>query len=807
MLNQIKWWLIIIVATIMIISLIPLNISVSVNEKLNRVEVEKIAENFLQTSGYSINDYHLTVTRNQANSILSYLNSQMEQKEFKELVNSDLIPNIRWQVNFERNIPKDQPQTQYRVWISPRGNVLGYDRSLPDTLTIISLGEDEASRLAQIFLTDRIETPLNNFILRKSQQFKRANRTDYTFIWEKSAEFAEGENIIQVFVQGNQIGGYEYLFYLPESIQQKLSEETTKVTFLFLVQFIGLIMIFLFSLILFLKKYHEGEISVTLGRNLFLIVFFIGLLRSINEFPVVGSTVMIGNMSTFNVRLIMFIYEVFIKNVFIGVLLLTSWTVGEAYARSHWPQKMNSIDSLLNNKFFTVSTGQALLRGGAIGFGTAMVYLGLSAFLTGKGKDIVELTMPFSGTFQYLIPVISMVIVSVMIGLICEVVFRFFIINIVYMRWPKKWLAIIISAFLWPIGYTIFSDYLLFSSIPLNFLLAFLLGLVFSWLYFKYDLLTLIAATASANLIFYVMPLLATDNNWHEVSLYILIILLTVPVLQIILSSIKRDEFKYSYEGLPKHIRRISERERMQKELEIARNVQMGLLPKSNPVLRGFDISGTCLPAKEVGGDYFDFVTLSPTKLGIAIGDVSGKGVPAAIYMTLTKGILQSHADETISPRLVLNKVNKLLYRNIEKNSFVSMFYAVLDTEQKKITFARAGHNPGIMINQKDGRNQELNTDGIALGLEEGAVFNRTLKEQTVMLAAGDTLVFYTDGFTEAMNQQKEEFGEERFIKLIAENRHLGAQKLIEWMFSNTRNFVKDMPQHDDMTIVVVKVL
>jgi sigma-B regulation protein RsbU (phosphoserine phosphatase) len=269
----------------------------------------------------------------------------------------------------------------------------------------------------------------------------------------------------------------------------------------------------------------------------------------------------------------------------------------------------------------------------------------------------------------------------------------------------------------------------------------------------------------------------------------------------------RKDEFQYSYEGLPKHIRRISERERMQKELEIARNVQVGLLPKKSPKIKGFDISGRCLPAKEVGGDYFDFVSLGPQKLGIAIGDVSGKGVPAAIYMTLTKGILQSHADETVSPRLVLNKVNKLLYRNIEKNSFVSMFYAVLDISERTLSFARAGHNPGIMINQKDGSNQELNTDGIALGLEEGTVFNQMLQEQSIDLASGDTLVFYTDGFTEAMNQIPEEFGEERFVELISSNRNLSAQGLIDILVKSVNDFSEDAPQHDDMTVVVIKIV
>jgi sigma-B regulation protein RsbU (phosphoserine phosphatase) len=333
------------------------------------------------------------------------------------------------------------------------------------------------------------------------------------------------------------------------------------------------------------------------------------------------------------------------------------------------------------------------------------------------------------------------------------------------------------------------------------------MGIIFSWLYFKYDLLTLIAATASANLIFYALPLFSSSASWHRFNLYILFILLLIPAVQIVISFIRKDSFKYSFEGLPKHIRRISERERMKKELEIARNVQIGLLPKKNPTINGFDIGGICLPAKEVGGDYFDFVTLGPQKLGIAIGDVSGKGVPAAIYMTLTKGILQSHADETVSPRLVLNKVNKLLYRNIEKNSFVSMFYAVLDGAEKTLTFARAGHNPGIMISQKDGSNQDLNTDGIALGLEEGIVFNQMLKEQTIKLSSGDTLVFYTDGFTEAMNLVQEEYGEERFVNLISSNRTLSAQDLIKILVKSINDFSREAPQHDDMTVVVIKII
>jgi hypothetical protein len=804
--NNIKWWLLIVVVTIIIVYLIPQNINVSVDETLDRTEVEAIANDFITSSGYSLHDYHATVSRDEANFLLVYLNSRLEPEKFKELVNSDMVPNIRWQVQYFQNIPKDQPQNKYHVWISPRGKIVGYRRDLPDTLTIESLSENEAAEKARLFLVNRAKISLDNFYLSKSDQSKEKNRTDYTFFWEKNGDFVEGKFEIRIFVQGNEIGGYNYLFQMPESLQQTWSEEATRGTFLVLLQFIGLVLLFIFALILFLKKYHEGEVSTSLGRNLFLIIFVLGLIRSINEFPVTGMTVSIGNMSTFNVQLIMFLYEVLLKNVFFGILLLAAWAVGEAYARSLWPEKMNSIDSVLNKKFFTENTGISLLRGGAIGFTTAMSYLVISHLLMGKDKDIVQISLPFGDAYQYFVPVISMVLISLMFAILSEVVFRFFIINVVFQKWQKKWMAISISAVLWPVGYVLFADYPIYSSHILNMALALTMGIIFGWLYFKYDLLTLIAASASANLIFHALPLFASSSSWHQVSLYILIILLLIPALQIIVSFIRKDEFQYNYQGLPKHIRRISERERMQKELEIARNVQIGLLPKTNPEIKGFDIGGTCLPAKEVGGDYFDFVTLGPKKLGIAIGDVSGKGVPAAIYMTLTKGILQSHADETISPRLVLNKVNKLLYRNMEKNSFVSMFYAVLDINDKTLTFARAGHNPGILINQKDGSSQELNTDGIALGLEEGTIFNEMLHEQTIDLASGDTLVFYTDGFTEAMNPLQEEYGEDRFIKLIAANRTMPAQGLIDILVKSVKVFSEDAPQHDDMTVVVIKI-
>jgi len=807
MFDKLKWWIVIILCLVAIRYLAPDNIAFSVIEKLDKYEVQELASGFLDKSGFNISEYNSRVTRSINQLNIGYIENTIGKKKTREIIANDEIPNNRWQVDFFKNIPRDQPQTRFNVWVSPNAKILGFRRFLPDTMTITSITEEEARILAESYLSNKTYINLEEFNLQNSFATNRVNRSDYRFTWEKPADFTEGKYELNVTVQGNQIGRYEYLFNLPEEVQTQMSNEFTSGTFFFLIQFLFLLAIFIYALVMFLKKYHDGEIWMRMGVLLFIIYFVLGLIQNINELPITGSGTSIGSMSIINMQIIMFFVGVLLKNVFLGTLLLTSWAVGESYARRLWPEKMIAIDSLLNKKLFTLKTGQSMLHGGAFGFVVAVIYLALFNLLTGKGSDLVQISLGFNDVYPYYIPVISVILNVILFSLLFEIVFRFFIINIAYQRWHKKWLAIGISAIISVVGYSLFSAYPDISSYPLNILFSFTCGLFFGWLYFRYDLLTVIAAQATANLVFYALPLFATTADWHVVSGNVLILLALIPIGQIIYSYYKKQSFELSNFGVPGHIKRISERERMQKELEIARNVQVGLLPKTSPKVTGFDISGTCLPAKEVGGDYFDFVKLGPSKLGIAVGDVSGKGVPAAIYMTLTKGILQSHAEENISPKLVLNKVNKLLYRTIEKNSFVSMFYAILDTDTRKLTYARAGHNPGIVVSQSDGDSTLLTSEGIALGLEEGTVFDKTLQENTIDVKSGDTLVFYTDGIVEAMNEQLDEFGEDQFLDIISENRNLTSSQMIDLIVKKVKEFASNYPQNDDITIVVIKVI
>ncbi|MCG6913530.1 SpoIIE family protein phosphatase [bacterium BMS3Abin03] len=250
------------------------------------------------------------------------------------------------------------------------------------------------------------------------------------------------------------------------------------------------------------------------------------------------------------------------------------------------------------------------------------------------------------------------------------------------------------------------------------------------------------------------------------------------------------------------------ERERLHNELEIARDVQFKMLPKENPTIPGYLISSMCIPALEVGGDYFDFIKINESKIGIVIADVAGKGLPAAIYMTLTKGAFQSYAALSNSPKEVLTKLNSLIYDTIERGSFITMFYAVIDFENNKLIFARAGHEPVIHFNNKEEKLSLLRPVGIGLGLEEGKIFSRSIEEKEIEISEGDSLLFLTDGLTDSKNEDNNDFGMKNLLDVIKNYNGKGLNTEPKDLLSNVHNKIKtfrnNSPQYDDITAIAV---
>lgn len=245
------------------------------------------------------------------------------------------------------------------------------------------------------------------------------------------------------------------------------------------------------------------------------------------------------------------------------------------------------------------------------------------------------------------------------------------------------------------------------------------------------------------------------------------------------------------------------EKQKIEEELSLARQIQQGLLPKSNPVLLGLDVAGISIPARSVGGDYFDFIQLSPTKLLVVVADVSGKGMSAALYMSKIQGMVQLAAHMYSSPKEMLIHVNRRIYDGIERKSFITMILGLFDIEKKDITMCRAGHTKALMSNK--GQMKYLDAEGIGLGLERGPLFESTLAEVRQPLNGNSLYLFYTDGIPETMNEHMMEFGEDRVLELVRSKRNVTAVELQHALIQATEEFRGTAEQHDDLTLVVVK--
>ena len=249
----------------------------------------------------------------------------------------------------------------------------------------------------------------------------------------------------------------------------------------------------------------------------------------------------------------------------------------------------------------------------------------------------------------------------------------------------------------------------------------------------------------------------------------------------------------------------LTEQERLKHELEIARNVQLSLLPQQKPQILGLDIDGICLPATEVGGDYYDYFVLDDHTLGIAVADVTGKGTSAAFYMVMVKGIMLSLVSIYSSPSQLLKELNRRLFGIMDRKVFITMIYATVDIRKKVIKFARAGHNALIMRNSKNSKIECLTPKGIGLGLAHDSLFDQHIVEQNINFQPGDTFLFYTDGISEAMNEQLDEFGEQRLVETVAQLKDGTASHIREGIIQAVDRFVQDAPQHDDITLVTLK--
>jgi len=248
-----------------------------------------------------------------------------------------------------------------------------------------------------------------------------------------------------------------------------------------------------------------------------------------------------------------------------------------------------------------------------------------------------------------------------------------------------------------------------------------------------------------------------------------------------------------------------NEKKRLDHDLEIARDIQRILLPSEAPAIDGFQISGINVPARLVSGDYFDYIRVDDERLGVAIADVSGKGVPASLIMAICRSVLRAEAARNPSPADVLRRVNRQLYPDIKEDMFISMAYLILDHHRDSITLARAGHDAPLLYKQQSRTVTPVKSPGMVVGIDSGNVFDRLTVDFAISLERDDCLVLYTDGVTETLNAEEDEFGLDRVIQAVRARANDGAQAIVKKIIQDVRDFTGSLPQNDDITLIAIR--
>ncbi|MGE5499790.1 MAG: PP2C family protein-serine/threonine phosphatase [Syntrophothermus sp.] len=245
------------------------------------------------------------------------------------------------------------------------------------------------------------------------------------------------------------------------------------------------------------------------------------------------------------------------------------------------------------------------------------------------------------------------------------------------------------------------------------------------------------------------------------------------------------------------------EKERLEKELDVAREIQYKILPRRTPEFEKLEISALFIPAFEVGGDYYDFFRLDNDNLGFVIADVSGKGISAAFIMAEVKGIFESIAALIKSPREVLIRANEVLRTSLDKKSFVTVMYGIINKKDEVLYLSRAGHTPLVLL--RDGEISSLKPSGMGLGLDFTSNFANSIEEIKIKLKENDILVLFTDGIPESKNSRLEDYGYERFEEILLQNRNCHIEQLSNQIMKDVTTYSQGNPQHDDITLVIFK--
>ena len=758
--------------------------------RVSKEEILSTADAFYQKMPIDYEQFDRDISPHLDKSLLEYV-QYFEKKNHRY---PDLTPGY-WSVVWGAGARDDSQRRTgrfFEVLYDFNGNMIGFTDNMGQregNEAVSEIGEDDALFEAKYFLGE-YGIKADSLTVVKREFNKRGGKTLHRFLLENSDEKHPGLlNQYTVELLGDRVLTYRLDRVIDRKKDSGFARQSGDSLSLALMS-ITWIVVFLTLIVRFVKKLRKDELEF--NRAL-----WVGI--------VVGLVVLAAN--TIGAQHGGKWWELLLGGgvsgglAFLGILVLLP--TADSQTRAVWPEKLTVIDLLFQGRVSIRETGVAILRSFFL-VGLTLLALGLLVrFAAVANIGYVFFRGSMIDGFQSLSSGMSLILSNIIITAFIGVALLFFWPGFLREKVPNTYLFLFFMAITLSLGGM---QFLFFN--PLYVALVLLLPVALGWAYFVYrfGLLTVILMFMGTtflidiSLVFLVPGALSGVMGLSVVVFVAVVFLLGV-------SLVFRPRSAEDYDGyVPEYVNRIAERERMVRELEIARGVQMRFLPQGVPEFAHLDIVSLCQPAMEVGGDYYDFVRMDENNMSVLIGDVSGKGVSAAFYMTMVKGIIKTLSKKTRRPAVLLDEANEIFCENAPRDVFVTVIYGVFNLEERCLTFASAGHNPLIAWRKNTGKAQMVNPRGIALGLARGPKYRSLIEETTIPFEAGDVFVFYTDGVSESMNMNREIFGEERLMEIITRSAHYPPRLIQRNVVEAVARFSGKAPQHDDFTMVVVKI-
>jgi hypothetical protein len=738
-------------------------------------------------------------------SVLSWANSTLLDKELepnpdlRRRAEQDPVVGPRLggykRVYYRRGLEKSTPYG-YVVVDHRTGAVLMARRLARAEETGARLTEGQVRQRAEAFVHSRTFTGAPSPQFDDARPNVMRSRTDWTLRYRVKTAFPVGNVVpyLYVFFNGDRFAGWALIEeYADGSVFR--SDDTGSGVANLLLRLATNFALLLLLLVIFLRKYHAGEVGIRTGSILFGLTVLIALAVDLLMGPAATEGNTMGSLDAQSVTAAQMAFKFLLYDIPLAVVIFFAWSVGESYTRERWGEWLASFDAILRRDPLNATVGRSVFNG--VLFAPAIA---AAAFLIGTIPLAFHLAHPSMGVGTEISVQLGGPMLLVLFAAMDAVIFP--ITSLFFMSWTNRFRLLWIGM-LAAVAVGVVSSVCEVPIDPLLLRMLFGFGAIGSIVLMlrRFDLLSTSVALFGGTLISMTAPLMSVARG-HILHQLIWVTALPLAVLLgfAVSAMLTKREVVYTYEDLAPHVKRIVERERVKAEIDAANRIQAALLPVDAPEVAGAEFASHYRAATEIGGDYFDFLTMPSGEIGIAFGDVSGHGLTSGIVMAMAKSALLVQVGYDSSPRAVMNVLNDIVMRTAPKRILMTFFFGLLDSTTQTIRFSSAGHLDPYVYRARTKRLEALSSWGFPLGVKRREPF----LEHTVEFESGDRLILYSDGLIEAIDDDGDPFGFERFEKTILACGHMNAENIKKSLLTSIRKFTRNRPPEDDQTLVVV---